>query len=70
MTSQQIAAVIRLSADALEGRLTDPLEVSRALVDLGLSFVPVDKLRPFLDDAAKHRVDSVVDVVEDAKFPK
>lgn len=58
--------VLRVLADVIDG--ADPRELARALLSLAISLVPVDDLRPMLDDAARARDDAAADAAEAAKL--
>lgn len=67
MTLEQTAALLRLSADVVEGKITDPKEIASALVGVAVTLIPVNELAPFLATEAQKRVDAAVDELEKAK---
>ncbi len=62
------AALARLAADALDGKLQTPGDVARSLVGVGLSLVPADELRGYLTEGAAMRGELAADIAEDVKF--
>jgi len=45
-----------------------PIEVAVRLVELLLDLLPHQEIRVLLDDAARKRIDTAVDLAEEAKF--
>ncbi len=63
-----IVSLIRLGADAIDGRLQTPEQLARALVNIGLDLVPVDELKRYLTEHAKFRAELLADGAEAKKF--
>lgn len=61
-------SLLRVAADAAEGK-ADPAAIARAVVDVGLAFVPVEELREHLEAAAIARAELAADVIRDTRFP-
>ncbi|MCL2724771.1 MAG: hypothetical protein FWD69_10080 [Polyangiaceae bacterium] len=62
------AELATLVASVLSGRLSEPGEISRRLVELGLDLVPVEELRQYLVEADRARAERLADLAEAAKF--
>ncbi|MCL2779617.1 MAG: hypothetical protein FWD73_16625 [Polyangiaceae bacterium] len=58
------AGLSTLLADILKGRLTEPEEVARKLVDLALDLVPVDVLRGRLDEEEQVQSERLSDITQ------
>lgn len=64
MTLAQGIALLDVSRKVLSGELTDPVQLSRALVGLALDLAPVEELAPYLTEEARRRADAAVDILE------
>jgi hypothetical protein len=67
MTPAVVLRIIRLGAEVLEGNIPGPGDLARELVGIGLELVPADELREHLDAADQARIETAIDVLEDAK---
>ncbi len=67
MTLVQGIALLDFARKVLAGDVTDPVEISRALVGLALDLAPVEDLKAYLTDAARQRDDAIVDAAEAIK---
>lgn len=62
------ALLVELGTDIAEGRVTDALETSKKLIDMGVDMLPVDDLKGSLSDQDRRWVDLAVDIAETRKL--
>ena len=62
------AGLAAIVTQIVSGKLSEPREISRKLVELGLDLVPVETLREYLVEADRARAERLADLAEVAKF--
>ena len=63
-----VQQVLELGVDALAGRVPSAVDGAKRLLRIGLTMVPVDDLRRYLDEEDAARIDRQVDAVVEFKF--